>query len=320
MLVDLLKVEAPAGGCLIQGFAKDVRPWSNGERSYVYGRLVLGTASVRFRTQPEFAPREDEPVTINGTLRIEPANRGREDWRATHQITLYGKVVGTWEPRPALGPPLQLPSRDERLPLDGFIADNALGRLAVLVSGTARADITRMLSDAEVSDRPTFIEANFGDAEKFLATVRSFVGRTDIAGLAIARGGGGGQELIGGSREIISALIALKRPFYAALGHATDLALIDKYADQSFHAPSGLGAAIARAIRLAARRRAQERQIGEGTRTIEQLTARVETMERNLKRLAYIHRGGVSFSWPLVAIFLVIVVCLAWASGLLRGA
>lgn len=318
MLVDLLKVQAPAGAFLIQGIARDVRPWSGGDRSYVYGRLALGAASVRFRTSPEFAPREDEAVTIKGTLRIDPATRNGEDWRATHQVTLIGNVVGTWEPRAPVEPVLQLPSRDERLPLDEFVSLNGIASLAVLVSGTARADIARTLSEAGVTDRPEFIEANFGDQEKFLSTLHELRNRHDIAGVAIARGGGGGQELIGASREIISELIGMERPFYVALGHATDLALIDKFADQSFHTPSGFGAAIARAIWSAARRRSQERELEEGTKKINELAARIDTMEGNLKRAAFIHRRGVSLSWPVFAIVILIIGGLVWASGLWR--
>ncbi len=157
MLMDLLRVEAPAGSLLIQGIARDLQPWSRGDRSYVYGRLTLGSASVRFRTESAFAPQEGEAVTIQGTLRIEPANRSGEDWCATHQVMLAGKVVGTWEPRAAVEPVLQLPSRDERLPLDEFVSLNGVASLAVLVSGTARADIARTLSKAE---RPEFMEAN----------------------------------------------------------------------------------------------------------------------------------------------------------------
>ena len=74
-------------------------------------------------------------------------------------------------------------------------------------------------------------------------------------------------------------MIGLGRPLYVALGHSTGLALIDKYADQSFHAPSGFGAAIARATWSVARLRNQEREL-------EELATRVEAMENNLKRSA----------------------------------
>lgn len=296
-----------------------MRPWSGGDRSYVYGRLTLGAASVRFRTAPEFAPHEDEAVTIKGTLRIDPATRNGEDWRATHQVTLIGGVVGTWKPRTPVEPVLTLPVRDERLSLEEFVSANGVAGLAVLVSGTARADIARTMSEAGIPDRPEFIETNFGNHEKFLATVRDLRERRDIAGLAIARGGGGGQELIGGSREVIGELIGLQRPFSVALGHATDLALIDKCADQSFHAPSGFGAAIARAIRSSARRRNQECELEKRGKQIEQLAGRVEAMEQNLKRSAYVHRRGVSFSWPVFAmVVLLILGYIGWISDVWR--
>ncbi|MGE0014454.1 MAG: hypothetical protein AB7S62_19745 [Azoarcus sp.] len=41
-------------------------------------------------------------------------------------------------------------------------------------------------------------------------------------------------------------------------------------------------------------------------------------MEGNLKRAAFVHRRGVSLSWPVVAVVVLIIGALAWVSGLLR--
>ena len=300
ILAELLRVEVPSGTILVQGIVKKVTPWSNGDRAYVYGRLALGRASISFRTHPEFAPNEGDAVTMKGVLQIRPVMNPEGDWRATHEITLVGSVVGTWAPRKKVEPVLKLPVRDERVPLDEFIAEHGIENLVILTTTTARADITQTLSDAEVMGRPEFVEANFGSASEFLATVKSLHQRGYLAGLAIARGGGSGQELIAGSREIIKALIDLRVPFYVAFGHATDVALIDRFADQAFHAPSGLAAEIARSVKKAFFRNAQDRQADELAQLVEGLDTSLKALQGNLQRATYVHRGGVSFSWPVI--------------------
>ncbi|OBX33914.1 exodeoxyribonuclease VII large subunit [Halomonas elongata] len=317
-LVDLLKFERPTDPISIQGIAQNVTPWTNGRASYVYGRLVLGVASVGFRTLPEFAPQEGEAVTIEGTLYIAPANKANEDRRATFQVILRGKVVGTWRPRPPVEPIQELPTRDALVSLDDFISSNDLADLTILVSGTAQADITRMLSDEGLKDRPNFVEVNFGNREKFLSKLRELNMRRGVHGFAIARGGGGGQKLIGDSREIISELITVKKPFYVAIGHATDLSLIDHHADQSFHSPSGLGAAIARAAKSVAHRRERDRELVENKRKVQQLTERLHTLEDQLQRSSSSRRRTALFSWSLVAaITLLQGLSIAWVFDLL---
>ncbi len=301
MLSEMLKVEAPSGPVLVQGVARELRHWGKGSIAYVFGRLALGRASIGFRTHPECAPSEGQAVMMNGVLQIQPGTKSEEDWRATHVVMLIGSVVGTWDPREDSEPVLKLPVRDERVPLAEFLSENRAENLLVLTTGTARADITRVLSDAGVTERPVFMEANFGSAAEFLGTIRQLGSQRDIAGIAVARGGGGGQDLIGGSREIISALIELDVPFYAAFGHATDVALIDMYADQAFHAPSGLGGEIARSVKEKIRRQIQDREYNEKVQLVEKLDDRLKLLENDLQRTAYVHRGGISFSWKVIA-------------------
>lgn len=252
---------------------------------------------------------------MKGVLQVRPATDAEEDWRATHVITLVGSVVGTWTPREEVEAVLKLPVRDERVPLGDFIAEHGIENLVILTTATARADITRTLSDAEVMGRPEFVEASFGSASEFLATVTSLHQRGYLAGLAIARGGGGGQELIAGSREIINALIDLQVPFYVAFGHATDVALIDRFADQAFHTPSGLAAEIARSVKETFYRNARDRQADELAQLVEGLDARLKALQSNLQRTTYVHRGGISFSWPVIItlVLLILAIASAWA-------
>lgn len=304
VLRDLLRIDAPSGALLVQGIAREVDAWSRGGRAFVYGRLELGNASVRFRTPPEFAPQNGEAVIIKGVLRVETATQHRESWRATHQVTLYGNVIGTWEPREPVVPAVKLPSRDNRLLLDDFVSKNGVGTLAVLATSTVWADINQSFANAVTADQPKFIEANFGSADEFLKIARTVREQHGVRGIVIARGGGDGQEVIGESREVIAELIEMGLPFYVALGHTSDLHLIDKFADQTFHTPSGFGQDLAKAIRKDAYLRRQKSELKEQK---EALISAKEKLDHANGRLS----KGVVLSWRNLIVLIFVVVALA---------
>lgn len=249
-LRDLLKIDHPSGVITIQGVARETNLWSKGGASFVYGRLILGSASLKFRSPAELAPAEGEAVMMRGTLQIASASQRGEDWRATHEILFVASVVGTWETRQTAAPRTDpLTPREVRTPLADLLAAHGMGKLVILATDTARQDIMQSLKNEEIQGRPEFVDVSFGSEEDFVATLRRLRGRQDIAALGISRGGGGGQEAIGDSREVIDALNGLGVPYYVAFGHAANLWLIDKHADQSFHTPSAFGTAIARALK-----------------------------------------------------------------------
>lgn len=105
-LAETLRVNAPSGPVTVKGMATDVKYWSrNGDDKVlkIYGRLVLGDASIRFELQPHAAVRNDAPVVLHGSLRIKKS----ETFRTTHEVILVGDVVGSWvpyEPVPLVSP------------------------------------------------------------------------------------------------------------------------------------------------------------------------------------------------------------------------
>lgn len=249
-IAETVRILVPEGIVAVQGFAENIsepRAYGGG-RPIVFGELVLGSALLAFRVPAENAPRNGEAVIVEGRLsgRLVTRSTGTA-WRGDWKVTLIGQVVGNWTPRAARAPTPALPTRGARIPLGDFIGEHGIGSLTVLSSRVGHRDLAQSLASAGRAERPVFVEANFGDAGALLRTILELPTGGNMRGIALARGGGQGLDVIGGSREIVAALIGKRVPFYTALGHDTDVVLADRSADQVFHTPSELGAALARA-------------------------------------------------------------------------
>jgi exodeoxyribonuclease VII large subunit len=249
VLTDLIRISAPDGVIAVKGIAKKVQePRTYGDHAIVYGELVLGAALVSFAVPAECAPREDQPVIIEGHLRFKLATRSSNDvWRGNWKVTLVGQVVGEWTPIAAPTRVVPLPERGESIPLSTFVLNHGVEPLVVLSSHIGHRDLAQSLSAGKCQKQPRFIQANFGNSAAFLQALDAIPTDGSVRGLAVVRGGGGGLDVIAGSREVVAALLRKGLPFYTALGHDTDVSLADRSADQVFHSPSELGAAIARA-------------------------------------------------------------------------
>jgi hypothetical protein len=76
VLASTILISAPEGIVAVQGIAKGVtEPRSYGGRVSVCGELVLGDALVSFVVPAEPAPREGQPVIIEGYLRFKLLTR-----------------------------------------------------------------------------------------------------------------------------------------------------------------------------------------------------------------------------------------------------
>ncbi len=263
-VLETVHLVAPMGIIAVQGYAENVsKPWtSKSGRPLIFGDLVLGGGVLSFQVPAEAAPEAGDRIVIEGHLRaqriIQNNNDGRRgNWR----VTLTGTVVDTWEPREPPPAPLPIPDRDESLPLDLFIEEHGIDRLLILTTEIGQTDITAELVKARIDVRPQFLKANFGDPDAFLRTLTGIQPCPSIKGLAIARGGGIGLDVIASSREVVAALVGTGLPFYAALGHAVNIELLDRYADQVFHSPTALASAMQRSIQAIGRRTWQAREV-----------------------------------------------------------
>lgn len=134
-----------------------------------------------------------------------------------------------------------------------------------------------------------------------------------IQGLALARGGGLGPDVIGSSRKVVAALTAKGLPIYAALGHAVNIELLDRYADQVFHSPTALASAMHRSIQAASRRTWQAREvdrqkavISERDRQLAARDAHAGELERSAKQADVALQARIG-RWRTVAVILSLV-------------
>lgn len=265
-LADALKIEVPSGFVTVKGFATEVKFWSrngDGKVLKIYGRLVLGDASIRFELQPNAPIQDDVPVILHGALRIKKS----DTFRTTHEVVLVGDVVGRWvpsDPAPAK-PVVPLIRQQPRIAMEAAVAKYGLDAIAILATGTAWNDLTTAANPLPIFERCRRVETNFMQPEQFLSDLAEVCRDPAIQVLVIARGGGGGLEVIGDSQEVAAALLACQRPFYTALGHDVNVMLLDKHADQAFSTPSILGQMLVESSRAIAERLEMEERLRKST-------------------------------------------------------
>lgn len=317
MLATTIKVTGQDGVFLIKGVARRIRFWpASGPARWVYGVLALNEASVKFRTRPGKAPAEGEAVVLSATLDVRAAKAAeRNSWTGAYELMLLAEKIGTWNPAESDRPALRLEPRPGRMPLDDFLEQHEVTTLTVLVSEKAETDLLQALAQAEIFKRPRIIRARFDDEAMILEAIQE-AADDGAHGLALARGGGAGLELIADSPRVVAALTASGLPFYSAQGHGDDIFLVDKYADQAFATPSMLALAIAQAeARVKARRRDSHelsdlrRRAGDlqgeldRTRSSEQRAAeRVSLLEGHRAKRVHVDRQGVAVPWRTILV------------------
>ncbi|MEA9705239.1 hypothetical protein [Xanthomonas campestris] len=210
----------------VAGRAKKLMPW----KQFCYGVFEpYPGAELSFRIPLEEQPQDGAPIIIAGVLTV---NRKMS-------VELQGRVEGPWL-TVTREPVMPIPERARNpVTIGEFLGENSLSDLGFLTSKTGWGDICSAARLPELSACAP-VTANFGDESKFLEALKQLAA-TGVKGLVIARGGGDQLETIGGSRDVVRALIETGLPFYAAIGHANDVLLLDKHADDVFLTPSDFG-------------------------------------------------------------------------------
>jgi exodeoxyribonuclease VII large subunit len=262
ILTEMIRLDAPQGVIAVQGYAQNLRSWaaSNG-RSFTFGELSWGAGLIMFRVPAETAPDEGDAVIIQGVLKASVETKGNaHSYRGNWRVELIGHVVGEWTPRVPQARAEIVERAGDAVSLEEFLVSAKLSRLLILSTETAQQDITRELTEAGTKARPQFLRVRFDDPKALAAIIENLPRHHSYDALAIARGGGGGLEIVGNNADVINALNRADVPYYSALGHATDVSLMDRYADQIFHSPTALGSRISQAMRANYRRQKIERE------------------------------------------------------------
>jgi exodeoxyribonuclease VII large subunit len=228
LLAPLIRHSKVSGPLWVRGTARDVREWSKGQVRRCYGKLQHGDVSLPFCLLGGTFPAEGGHVIIGGILGV---NRN-------FAVEIQGEVAGAWEPAEPKESIAPLPRTRPVLLLPQFLTDNALGGLGFLTTKTGWDDICAASTAPEVRHCPQK-HVSFSDESDFMRGLDELIA-DGVTGIVIARGGGEKLSAIRDSVAVTRRLIETDLPFYTALGHATDLGVLDKHADQSFLTPTDL--------------------------------------------------------------------------------
>ncbi len=249
----------------------DLRPFpKDGPTQRIYGELGEpdGQMSMSFVCSAESAPSPaDQFVVLQGALKLSSSKL-----RSGFELQLVGDMIGRWTPAEKATIHLQsLPPRGAKVPLNRFISSGPEKHLVLI--GTERGIQDASTTFARRLEAPLETRViRASDCDTLLREVRSVVQRFD--GFCLMRGGGDPPSFVLWSDpQLIRGLLELKKPFYAAIGHSTDVTLLDKYADDIFATPSDFGASYAAALEARSERlhiEAQIKELHESKRQLQQ--------------------------------------------------
>lgn len=263
----LARLEGGKTPIRVAGRAKKLSPW----KQFCYGVFepYPGT-ELSFRIPVDEQPHDDAPIIIAGVLTV---NRKMS-------VELQGRVEGPWltVTREPLAP---IPDRGRNsMAIGEFLEKNGLCGLGFLASKTGWDDICSAARLPELRNNSQ-VTAHFGDETRFLEALKQLTG-TGVKGLVIARGGGERLETIGDSRNVTRALIETGLPFYVALGHANDVLLLDKHADDVFLTPSDFGHRLRDYLEAAQEAENARTEAGDAEDKLIQLSTKLDRREHEL--------------------------------------
>ncbi len=272
-LMEQVRVDAPRSTVTVRGTVEEL--WEYPEA--VSGVLLDLDRKTRmtFRCSPEVAPKlRHEAVVLRGTLKTFKSKK-----HPGFDLLLLGGMVGRWMPSKPVTVPMESLLRERaKLRLERFLSEGPVKRVLLIGTETAVQDCV-----AESTSAPDALDPGAEHSYKTrpvsatsLDTLLAVIAEesSKYEGLCLARGGGSQDSFSSwNDRRVIQALIDCGKPFYLAIGHASDLTLADRYADESFNTPTALGRAYKEAWNARIKAEQQKRRLDNLSRENSQLKA-----------------------------------------------
>ncbi len=271
-LMEQVRLQQPAGTVTVRGSVEALRPWPADQPAFMYGDLrdIADRSTLSFKCPIAAAPLlPKEHVVLRGTLVVKRSTQHRG-----YDLELLGRRLGEWTPaQPASILPAGARTTVKRS-LQRFIGDEPKAGLILIGTETAIRDAEKTLSSG-VKQMPDSMVCSTA-LTSLQAVIAENAPKYD--GLCLLRGGGDPDSFATwNDPRLVTALLHCGKPFYAALGHSSDLTLVDKYADESFATPSDFGASYAEAWKERERRKWENRRYDRLRREHEQLRAATES-------------------------------------------
>lgn len=243
----------------VRGVTSNVRVFQD----FQYFNLSDGVHAVEIKCPLDFCANEGERVIVEGLPSLFP-KKGDNGLR----FRIDGKITGNWKPRLNENARITLQERP-RNKLANYLKRNSINGLLLLGTQVAINDVLTYAGEfAKHLSYQVIRVTNKKDVIRDIEQAKEL----EASAYAFVRGGDGPGLLLWDDAEFVNYLMQLNTPFYTALGHSHRITVSDQYADESFHAPSGLGEAIAAALDL------KQEQIT-AQKTIESLKLESERLE-----------------------------------------
>lgn len=219
---------------------------------WLYGDLAGQEGKIRFRLpKGKQVPLVGSTIVINGVFKIQPARFhegletmlcGKVDPLSQNLLVGIEENYKPFNPK-RINPPLRLQTWLEHNQGD-------LNKLLVIGTKTGISDVKATLSQEGFNHSFNSAITNMVDRFDVLNFLAGVLKRKDITAIALARGGGDLSTLAAWEdEELITMLAESGKAFYTALGHSTNLLLIDRFADETFATPSAFGSAFGQCLR-----------------------------------------------------------------------
>ncbi len=279
-LIEQVRIEVPRGTVTVRGTVEGLKAYP----AVVYGVLLDLDRQTRmtFRCFPAVAPHLHEAVVLRGTLTAAKSKK-----HSGFDLQLCGGKVGQWKPDTLAAPAFNAPAPGRaQTPLERFISQGRIKSLILIGTGTGVRDATSLSGDLEKSLKTRVTTTGL---DTLLSMIAEEAEKCD--GLCLVRGGSDPDSFATwNDSRLIEALVTCGKPFYTALGHASDFTLTDKYADQSFISPAALGSACLKAWEVRASTEKKQKQLENAWREVRELktgkeTASASTFDRNMASL-----------------------------------
>ncbi|MVN86935.1 hypothetical protein GO986_09170 [Deinococcus sp. HMF7620] len=241
--VERVSVQCPHDEIEVFGIAAKISPFpvANPRLAYVTVREdsppVKGKiSSMVFRTAWAQRPELNARIRMRGRLSTRLTDSGEIE------VQLHGELV---DQKHAL--PVEEVSRNRpQIYLRQYVDASPVERLFVLGSATGRHDVQAQLRRLPASERPQFLDVRVTDGRDLVLKIQNALQKGAQA-VAVVRGGDDPTiQAVFDDPHLVKYLVNLPVPYYTAVGHASSKTLADRWADESFEAPSALGIQLAR--------------------------------------------------------------------------
>lgn len=243
---DVFELITPQYPLVVSGTVVKLRPYPDGKK--IFGDIEHAGSYLQFEVSNTTELVEGTEITLAGVLNFKKSAQGG-------RLTLSGSIIDESVDLSSCYSPIYEPSM--RLPLTSWLRQSlsrGTPKIAVLCSDTAEGDIEAEFANAASTNAVMlhFRKVPFQNVERFCEDVRNAYDTRRPDALVVARGGGDAQRIatVSDNYEAVRVLRSFGLPVFTAIGHAKNMILMDKYADDAFATPTVFATRLAQGSKI----------------------------------------------------------------------